>query len=140
MTSLCIRATATDPDGNNEYSPITHTLLLASRHVTRSPFTSTTFLRGLSCFGELAKLLAARNASLSTLRRSCFTILPLSEKLPVTILKGDPPTFNGLANFIARLDTYCLVLTLYDQVFHLARDDTLSLAHNVEMTRSAFRQ
>ena len=29
MTPLCIRATATDPDGNNAHSPIAHTLLLA---------------------------------------------------------------------------------------------------------------
>ena len=137
MTFLCIRATATDPDGNSVHLPVTHTLLLASRHVTRSPSTSTTFLRGLSCFGELAKLLAARNASLSTLRRSCFTILPLLPELPVTIIKGDPPTFNGLANFIARLDTYCLVLTLYDQDFHPARNATLSLAHNVESSHAS---
>jgi hypothetical protein len=132
MSFLCIRATATDPDGNNAHSPVAHTLLLALRHVTRSPSISTTFLRGLSCFGELAKLPAARNASLSTLRPSCSAILPLPEELPVSILKGDPPAFNGLANFIARLDTYCLVLTLYDRDFHPARNDTLSLAHNVE--------
>ena len=129
---LCIRATATDPDGNNAHSPVTHALLLASRHVTRSPSISTTFLRGLSCFGELAKLLAARNASLSTLRQSCSTILSPLAELPVTIVKGDPPAFNGLANFIARLDTYCLVFTLYDRDFHPARNGTLSLAHNVE--------
>jgi hypothetical protein len=42
--------------------------------------------------------------------------------LAATIIKGDPPTFNGLANFIARLDTYGLVLTLYDQDFHLIRN------------------
>ena len=134
MTFLCIRATATDPDGNSVHLPVAHTLLLASRHVTRSPSISTTFLRGLSCFGELAKLLAARNASLSTLRRSCSAILPLHKEFPVTIIKGDPPAFNGLANFIARLDTYCLVLTLYDRNFHPARNGTLSLAHNVKVS------
>ena len=139
MTFLCIRATATDPDGNNAHSPVAHTLLLALRHVTRSPSISTTFLRGLSCFGELAKLPAARNASLSTLRPSCSAILPLPEELPVSILKGDPPAFNGLANFIARLDTYCLVLTLYDRDFHPARNGTLSLAHNAEMRRGVKR-
>ena len=121
MQFLFIRATATDPDGNNVHSPLAHTPLLTSRYVTRSPSMSTTFLRGLSCFGELARLLAARNDSLSTLRPSCFTIRPRSA-LSVTICKGDPPAFNGLANFIARLDTYGLVLTLYDQDFHLIRN------------------
>jgi hypothetical protein len=66
--------------------------------------------------------MSADLGTLSTLRRSCFTIPTRRTGDWVTIIKGDPPAFNGLANFIARLDTYGLVLTLYDQDFHLIRN------------------
>ena len=82
-----IRTTATGLGGTKPHSPLTRRTMLDSSgscRITRSPSTSPTFLRGLSCFWELARLLPAFGASLpchgvvllphdedvSTLRRS----------------------------------------------------------------------